>query len=94
MVIRTFVFLYKKSRPVEKTYQIETTQGTIEKKTVATVGERNEILIKLKCRYNFRVYKEAGDKVVAGDIIAKIQVVPDMVNLSGQIACCTRTTCC
>jgi len=28
------------------------------------------------------VYKEAGDMVQAGDIIAKIQVVPDMVNLS------------
>ncbi len=28
------------------------------------------------------VYKEAGDIVQAGDIIAKIQVVPDMVNLS------------
>ena len=87
LVIGTFVFLYKKSRPVEKTYQIETvTQGTIEKKTVATgkVEPRNEILIKPQMSGIIsEVYKEAGDKVVAGDIIAKIQVVPDMVNLSG-----------
>ena len=87
LVIGTFVFLYKKSRPVEKTYQIETvTQGTIEKKTVATgkVEPRNEILIKPQMSGIIsEVYKEAGDKVVAGDIIAKIQVIPDMVNLSG-----------
>ncbi len=86
LVIGTFVFLYKKSRPVEKTYQIETvTTGNIEKKTVATgkVEPRNEILIKPQMSgIVSEVYKEAGDKVVAGDIIAKIQVVPDMVNLS------------
>ncbi|NMB37581.1 MAG: efflux RND transporter periplasmic adaptor subunit [Bacteroidales bacterium] len=86
LVIGTFVFLYKKSRPVEKTYQIEAvTTGNIEKKTVATgkVEPRNEILIKPQMSgIVSEVYKEAGDKVVAGDIIAKIQVVPDMVNLS------------
>ena len=87
LVIGTFVFLYKKSRPVQKTYQIETvTKGNIEKKTVATgkVEPRNEILIKPQMSgIVSEVYKEAGDVVVAGDIIAKIQVVPDMVNLSG-----------
>lgn len=86
LVIGTFVFLYKKSRPVQKTYQIETvTNGDIEKKTVATgkVEPRNEILIKPQMSgIVSEVYKEAGDVVVAGDIIAKIQVVPDMVNLS------------
>lgn len=86
LVIGTFVFLYKKSRPVQKTYQIETvTKGNIEKKTVATgkVEPRNEILIKPQMSgIVSEVYKEAGDVVVAGDIIAKIQVVPDMVNLS------------
>lgn len=87
LVIWTFVFLYQKSRPVRKTYQIETvTQGSIEKKTVATgkVEPRNEILIKPQMSGIIsEICKEAGDQVVAGDIIAKIQVVPDMVNLSG-----------
>ncbi len=87
LVIGTFVFLYKKSRPVQKEYQIETvTKGSIEKKTVATgkVEPRNEILIKPQMSGIIsEVCKEAGDLVAAGDIIAKIQVVPDMVNLSG-----------
>lgn len=87
LVIWTFVFLYQKSRPVQKVYQFETvTKGSIEKKTVATgkVEPRNEILIKPQMSGIIsEVCKEAGDVVVAGDIIAKIQVVPDMVNLSG-----------
>ena len=64
LVIGTFVFLYRKSRPVQKTYQIETvTQGTIEKKTVATgkVEPRNEIFIKPQMSGIIsEVYKEAG----------------------------------
>ncbi len=86
LVISTFVFLWQKSRPKVVTYQIETTtKGSIEKRTVATgkVEPRNEILIKPQMSGIIsEVYKEAGEKVQAGDIIAKIQVVPDMVNLS------------
>ncbi|MDR1742358.1 MAG: efflux RND transporter periplasmic adaptor subunit [Dysgonamonadaceae bacterium] len=86
LVIWTFVFLYQKSRPKTKTYQIETAKKTnIEKRTVATgkVQPRDEILIKPQMSGIIsEVYKEAGDKVEAGDIIAKIQVVPDMLSLS------------
>lgn len=86
LVIWTFVFLYKKSRPKVETYQIETaTKQQIEKRTVATgkVQPRNEILVKPQMSGIIsEVYKEAGDVVQTGDIIAKIQVVPDMVNLS------------
>lgn len=86
LVIWTFVFLYKKSRPKIETYQIETaSKKQIEKRTVATgkVQPRNEILIKPQMSGIIsEVYKEAGDVVQTGDIIAKIQVVPDMVNLS------------
>jgi RND family efflux transporter, MFP subunit len=86
LVISTFVFLWQKSRPKTVIYKIETSvNGTIEKKTVATgkVEPRNEILIKPQMSGIIsEVYKEAGDMVQAGDIIAKIQVVPDMVNLS------------
>jgi len=86
LVISTFVFLWQKSRPKVVTYKIEaTTKRNIEKRTVATgkVEPRNEILIKPQMSGIIaEVYKEAGDRVQAGDIIAKIQVVPDMVNLS------------
>ena len=86
LVISTFVFLWQKSRPKVVTYKIETaTTDTIEKRTVATgkVEPRNEILIKPQMSGIIsEIYKEAGDMVQAGDIIARIQVVPDMVNLS------------
>jgi len=86
LVISTFVFLWQKSRPKVVTYEIETTTtGTIEKRTMATgkVEPRNEILIKPQMSGIIsEIYKEAGEAVQAGDLIAKIQVVPDMVNLS------------
>jgi len=86
LVIWTFWFLWQKSRPVVKKYAIENvTVGNIEKRTVATgkVSPRNEILIKPQMSGIIaEVYKEAGDKVVAGDIIAKIKVIPDMMSLN------------
>ena len=48
-VLWTFWFLWQKSRPVVKKYQIEEVKlGTIENRTIATgkVDPRNEILIK------------------------------------------------
>lgn len=86
-VLGTFWFLWKKSRPVVKKYEIEVVkQGDIQKRTVATgkVDPRNEILIKPQMSGIIaELYKEAGDKVQAGDIIAKIKVIPDMVSLNG-----------
>lgn len=85
-VLGTFWFLWKKSRPVVKKYQVEAvTMGNIDKRTVATgkVEPRNEILIKPQMSGIIaEVYKEAGDMVKAGDIIAKIKVIPDMVSLN------------
>jgi len=47
------------------------------------VEPRNEILIKPQMSGIIaEVFKEAGETVKAGDIIARIQVVPDMVNES------------
>ena len=94
LVLWTFVFLWNKSRPKVQTYQIEEAQiATIEKKTVATgkVQPRNEILIKPQMSGIIgELYKEAGDKVQAGDVIAKIQVIPDMVTLSSAESRSTR----
>ncbi len=85
-VVGTFWFLWKKSRPVVKKYEIEVVkQGDIQKRTVATgkVDPRNEILLKPQMSGIIAVlYKQAGDKVQAGDIIAKIKVIPDMVSLN------------
>lgn len=94
LVIWTFVFLWQKSRPKKKVYTIEEAKkATIEKRTVATgkVQPRNEILIKPQISgIVSELYREAGDKVNSGDIIAKIKVIPDMVNLSGAEARVSR----
>ena len=86
LVISTFVFLWQKSKPKTVLYTIVAPEvGDIEKSTVATgrVEPRNEILIKPQMSGIIsQVHKVAGDIVHAGDIIATIQVVPDMVNLS------------
>ena len=88
VVLGTFYFLYQKSKPKIIRYEIETvTSGSIEKRTVATgkVEPRNEILIKPQMSGIIsEVYKQAGDAVKAGDVIAKIKVVPDMVNLNAS----------
>ena len=86
LVIWTFWFLWQKSRPKVKKYAIENVSiGNIDKKSVATgeVDPRNEILIKPQMSGIITaVYKQAGDVVKAGDIIAKIKVIPDMVSLN------------
>jgi HlyD family secretion protein len=82
----TFVFLWKKSKPVITEYEIVTVQqGTIEKKTVATgkIEARNEILIKPQLSGIIsEVCKEAGEAVRKDEIIAKIKVIPDMSSLN------------
>ena len=85
-VLWTFWFLWQKSRPVIKKYEVaEVSIGTIEKRSVATgkVDPRNEILIKPQMSGIIsEVYKEADDHVNAGDKIAKIKVIPDMMSLN------------
>lgn len=85
-VVWTFWFLWQKSRPKVKKYTIEAVViGSIDKRTVATgkVEPRNEILIKPQMSGIIaEVYKEAGDMVKSGDVIAKIKVIPDMMSLN------------
>jgi len=87
LVIWTFWFLWQKSRPKVKKYEIEVVKvDNIEKRSVATgkVDPRNEILIKPQMSGIIAaVYKEAGDMVKIGEVIAKIKVIPDMVSLNG-----------
>ena len=84
--IGTFVFLYIKSQPEETVYEIVTPViGDIEKSTVATgkVEPRDEVLIKPQISGIIsEVYKEAGQPVRKGEVIAKVKVIPEMSQLN------------
>ncbi len=86
VVVWTFIFLWKKSQPKDKIYAIEEVKiANIEKSTIATgkVQPRNEVLIKPQISgIVSELYKQSGDQVKTGDVIAKIKVIPDMLNLS------------
>lgn len=84
--IGTFVFLWQKSQPKEIVYN-EFTPKTedIQKTTIITgkIEPRNEVNIKPQISGIITdLYKEAGDYVNAGDVIAKVKVIPDMSQLS------------
>ena len=86
VVLGTFVYLWSKSRPQETVYEVATPEiQTITKKAVATgkIEPRNEVLIKPQISGIIsKVYKEAGDKVQAGEVIAVVQVIPEMSQLN------------
>ena len=88
--IGTFVFLWQKSQPKEIVYN-EFTPKTedIQKTTIITgkIEPRNEVNIKPQISGIITdLYKEAGDYVNAGDVIAKVKVIPDMSQLSSAEA--------
>ena len=88
--IGTFVFLWQKSQPKEIVYN-EFTPKTedIQKTTIITgkIEPRNEVNIKPQISGIITdLYKEAGDYVNAGDVIAKVKVIPDMGSLSSAEA--------
>lgn len=82
----TLVYLYNKSKEKPVVFQTENPfQTTIVKKTVATgsVIPRKEIEIKPQVSGIVEeVYVEAGKSVKTGDVIAKIRIIPDLVNLN------------
>ena len=84
--IGTFVFLYKKSQPKPEVYEIAKPQKiNIIKKTVATgsVIPRKEIEIKPQVSGIVEeIFIEAGKKIKKGDVIARVKIIPDMVNLN------------
>ncbi|WP_195595654.1 efflux RND transporter periplasmic adaptor subunit [Coprobacter fastidiosus] len=86
MLVGTFVFLWRKSRPEITVYEVVAPQKrTIEKKTIATgkVEPRDEVLIKPQISgIVSAVYKEAGQMVKAGDVIALVKVIPEMGTLN------------
>lgn len=82
----TFVFLYQKSQPQELEYEVLKVQiNNLEKTTVATgkIEPRDEILIKPQISGIIdAVYKEAGQTVQKGEVIAKVKVIPELGTLN------------
>ena len=86
LLLGTFVFLWMKSQPKEERYEVISPEKTsIENKTVATgkVEPRDEVLIKPQISGIIaEVYKEAGEMVKAGDVLALVKVIPEMGTLN------------
>jgi HlyD family secretion protein len=84
--IGTFVFLWQKSQPKEVVYNEFTPKlDSIQKTTIITgkIEPRNEVNIKPQISGIIsELLKEPGDYVNAGDVIAKVKVIPDMAQLS------------
>lgn len=84
--IGTFVFLYIKSQPQPVVYDEFTPKTMDIRKTTVITGKiepRNEVNIKPQISGIItEILKEAGDKVEAGEVIAKVKVIPDMGSLS------------
>lgn len=82
MFLGTFVFLYQKSQPEKLIFEtFEATIADLEKTTVATgkIEPRDEILIKPQISGIIdAVYKEAGQTVKKGEVIAKVKVIPEL----------------
>ena len=84
--IGTFVFLWQKSRPKEVSYQEFTPERKDIRKTTIITGKiepRNEVNIKPQISGIIaELLKEPGERVEAGEVIAKVKVIPDMSQLS------------
>jgi HlyD family secretion protein len=82
----TLVFLYQKSKPKLVVYKTKNPFiSNIVKKTVATgsVVPRKEIEIKpIVSGIIETIYIVPGKNIKKGDLIAKIKIIPDMVNLN------------
>ncbi|WP_368662236.1 efflux RND transporter periplasmic adaptor subunit, partial [Phocaeicola sartorii] len=84
--IGTFVFLYQKSQPKASVYTVLNAEITDLKKTTVATGKiepRDEILIKPQISGIIdEVYKEAGQKIKKGEVIAKVKVIPELGQLN------------
>lgn len=84
--IWTFVFLYQKSKPEVTVYEtVRPAVADLEKTTVVTgkIEPRDEVLIKPQISGIIEeVYKEAGQKIKKGEVIAKVKVIPELGTLN------------
>ena len=88
--VGTFVFLYRKSRPKETVYnEFVSKRADIRKTTVITgrIEPRDEVSVKPQISGIItQLYKQAGYRVDAGEVIARVKVIPDMGQLSSAEA--------
>lgn len=88
--IGTFVFLWKQSQPQPIVYEEFTPEvKDIVRSTIVTgkIEPRDEVNVKPQISGIItHIYKEAGDMVQAGEVIAKVKVIPDMQQLSAAQA--------
>ena len=84
--IGTFVFLWIQSRPQTVEYEEFTPKVMDLRKTTVVTGKiepRNEVNVKPQISGIIaEIMKEAGQMVQAGEIIARVKVIPDMGQLS------------
>ena len=84
--IGTFVFLWQKSQPKEVVYSEFTPKmDTLQRITIITgkIEPRNEVNVKPQISGIItEILKEAGQYVQAGEVIAKVKVIPEMGQLS------------
>lgn len=88
--IGTFVFLWMQSQPKTVEYEVCTPKVMDLRKTTIVTGKiepRNEVNVKPQISGIItEIMKEAGQMVQAGEIIAKVKVIPDMGQLSNAQA--------
>ena len=88
--IGTFVFLWQKSQPKEIVYsEFTPTMNEVKKTTIITgkIEPRNEVNVKPQISGIItEIFKEAGQYVQQGEVIAKVKVIPDMGQLSSAEA--------
>lgn len=86
LFVGTFVFLYQKSQPKEVEYNVlKVVKSNIVQTTVATgkIEPRDEVQIKPQISGIIsEVYKEAGETVKKGEVIAKVKVIPELGQLN------------
>lgn len=84
--IGTFVFLWQKSLPKEILYNEFTPQKeSITKSTIITgrIEPRDEVNVKPQISGIIsEIYKEAGETIQVGEVIAKVKVIPEMNQLT------------
>ena len=86
LFLGTFVFLYQKSQPKDTVYEIlKAETADLVQTTIATgkIEPRDEIQIKPQISGIIsEVYKEAGETIKKGEIIAKVKVIPELGQLN------------
>ena len=86
LFVGTFVFLYSKSQPKEVAYNVtKVVKSDIIQTTVATgkIEPRDEVQIKPQISGIIsELYKEAGELVKKGEVIAKVKVIPELGQLN------------